>query len=105
MTDADIVRLINSEEPIAIVRYVESAVFSDYYISAKYSLLRINGRERNIEEVRIPHYMVSYIITRLDSFELVFREDDGAVWERMSFRDRVMKLIPRWKINKFNDKK
>ncbi|WP_437373190.1 hypothetical protein [Maribacter litoralis] len=98
MSDEKIKELINGIEPIAIVRYFEWAVFSNDYANPKYLLLRINITYKDIYEIDIPEKMVSFLVSELDGFEEVFHRNDGVVWERMAFRDKVKEIVPMAKI-------
>lgn len=101
MKSTEIKDLINGQEPIAIVRYFEWTVISKNYCHPRYLLLKLNTICKDIEEVHIPGNMVSFLVSKLDSFQEVFRRDDGTVWERMAFRDKVKEHVPRPKINHF----
>lgn len=96
MRDIEIQNLINSQEPIAIVRYFEWPVFSKSNANTKYVVLRIS--RNRIKEIEIPTDTVSFVRSRLDSFEQVFHREDGAVWERMSFRERVKEFVSESKV-------
>lgn len=100
MKRAEIKRLINSHEPIAIVRYFEWAIFSKSYTNVRYLLLRINSKYNDIDEVDVPYDTVSFLVSRLDSFEKVCSQEGCTVWERMAFREKVKALVPRPKIVK-----
>lgn len=88
--------IINSEDPIAIVRFFEWPVFSKSDARSRYVLLKI--RRNNIKEIEIPYDTFSFLRSKLDGFDKVFHGEDGTVWERMSFRDRVKDLVPQSKI-------
>ncbi|MGS2761831.1 hypothetical protein [Sinomicrobium sp. M5D2P9] len=100
MESEKIKKLINSQEPIAIIRYFEWAIFSKSYTNVRYSLLRINSKYNDIDEVDIPFDTVSFLVSRLDNFEKVCSEEGCTVWERMAFREKVKALVPRPKIVK-----
>ncbi|UGU15959.1 hypothetical protein LS482_20055 [Sinomicrobium kalidii] len=100
MESEEIKKLINSREPIAIVRYFEWTIFSKSYTNVRYSLLRINSEYNDIDEVDIPFDTVFFVMSKLNSFEKVFHRDDGTVWERMAFREKAKALVPRPKIVK-----
>lgn len=88
--------IINSQEPIAIVRFFEWPVFSKSDVISRYVLLKIS---RNcVKEIDIPYDTVSFLRSKLDDFIQVFHGEDGSVWERMSFRERVKDLVPQSKI-------
>lgn len=101
MRSEQIKELIDGQEPIAIVRYFEWTVFSHDYSRPKYLLIRINSKNKDIYQMDIPENMVSFLVSKLDSFQEVFRQDDGTVWERMAFRDKVRVLVSRPKIRQF----
>lgn len=94
--------LINSQEPIAIVRFFEWPVFSKSDANSKYVLLKVS--RNRVKEIDIPEDTVSFLRSKLSSFDQVFHREDGAVWERMSFRDRVKDLVPESKVIELVDK-
>jgi len=98
MKRAEIKKLIDSQEPIAIVRYFEWTIFSKSYTNVRYLLLRINSEYNDIDEVNIPYDTIPFVVSKLNNFEQVFRRNDGAVWERMAFRDKAKELVPMSKI-------
>lgn len=104
MKSLDLKKLLDSREPIAIVRYFEWVVFSTSYSQAKYSLLRLNKQRNKIKEIPVPDKLTFLLTSRLDSFEKVCVADGGTVWERMSFRDVVKTLVPRDKVAEWINK-
>ncbi|MBC9794889.1 hypothetical protein [Sinomicrobium weinanense] len=92
-------KILNSQEPIAIVRYFEWAIFSKNHTNVRYSLLRLNSACKDIDEIDIPYDAVSFVVSKLNRFEQVFRWDDGGVWERMAFREKAKRLVPGRKID------
>jgi len=90
--------LLNGQEPIAIVRYFEWAIFSRNNVNAKYLLLKMDNTKNDIHEMDIPDGMVTMLRSRLDDFELVLHGKNGTIWERSSFRERVRESVPITKI-------
>lgn len=98
MNHKEIMKLINGQEPIAIVRYFEWTKISRSYIYPRYLLLRLNTRCKDIDEVDIPENLVSLLVPKLNKFTEVIRREDGTVWERMNFREKAKELVPFSKI-------
>lgn len=96
--------IINSEEPIAILKYFEWPIFSNDYTESKYKLIRIN-RKNDIEEIRIPFDIVSFILSKLDCFEEASKTPLGVVWERGHFKQKVKHLVSMPKIIQFINQK
>ncbi|MBC9795422.1 MULTISPECIES: hypothetical protein [Sinomicrobium] len=104
MKSIEIKKLIDSQEPIAIIRYFEWAIFSKDYANAKYLLLRMNRRRNKIKAVNVPDDITSFIISRLDDFEKVCSQDGCTVWERMAFREKVKAFVPESKVARLINK-
>lgn len=96
--------IINSEEPIAILKYFEWPIFSNDYTESKYKLIRIN-RKNDIEEIRIPYDIVPFILSKLDCFEEASKTRAGVVWERGYFKQKVKRFISTPKIIQFINQK
>src|SRR5690606_11288502 len=97
----DLKELIDGQEPFAIVRYFEWPKFSKDDRVAKYVLLRLDNRDRDIYEVPIPSALTSFLMSRLNDFQQVCRQVDGNVWELRGFRSEVSAYVTRAKINQF----
>lgn len=96
--------IINSEEPIAILKYFEWPIFSNDYTQSKYKLLRIS-KKHDMEEIRIPFNIVPFIISKLDCFEEASNTRSGVVWERGHFKQKVKCLVSTPKIIQFINQK
>lgn len=94
MNHKEIMKLINGQEPIAIVRYFEWTKISRSYIYPRYLLLRLNTRRKDIDEVDIPENLVTLLVPNLNKFTQVIKRDEGTVWERMNFREKAKELVP-----------
>jgi len=101
MNQEAIKQLIESKEPLAIVRYFEWAIFSRSYNHPKYILLIINPRNIDIEEIEVPDNLTSFLVSKLPELNKVIQEEGGSVWERHNFREKVKRRIPRTKIFHF----
>jgi hypothetical protein len=101
MNHETIKQLIESEEPLAIVRYFEWAIFSRSYDHPKYILLKINHQNIDIEEIEVPDHLTSFLVSKLFEFEKIIQEEGGGVWERYNFRAKVKHIIPYGKICHF----
>lgn len=99
MNDKELMKLLNGQEPIAIVRYYEWTKISRSYVYPRYLLLRLNTSCKDIDEVDIPENIISLIIPYLKKFTEVIRRNDGTVWERMDFREKAKELVPFSKID------
>ncbi|MBC9796804.1 hypothetical protein [Sinomicrobium weinanense] len=104
MKSTEVKNLIDSQEPIAIVRYFEWAIFSKSYANSRYLLLRMNRKRNKIKEVRVPDDVISFLVSRLDNFKKVCSEEGNTVWERMAFREKVKEFVPESKIARLIDK-
>lgn len=104
MNHKEIMKILNGKEPIAIVRYYEWTKISRSYAYPRYLLLRLNTSRRDIDEVTIPENMVSLLVPNLIKFTEVIRRNDGAVWERMAFREKAKELVPISKIARLINK-
>ncbi|WP_268225793.1 hypothetical protein [Sinomicrobium oceani] len=104
MKSTEVKKLIDSQEPIAIVRYFEWAIFSKSYTNSRYLLLRMNRNRNKIKEVRVPDDVTSFLVSRLDNFKKVCSEEGCTVWERMAFREKVKEFVPESKIAQLIDK-
>lgn len=87
--------IINSPEPIAIIKYFEYPIFLNDYANAKYTILRIEKKHNNIIETDIPFNLVPFVIAKIGYFEEILRLNEGVVWERGSFRKKAKKVISR----------
>lgn len=85
--------MIESDEPIALIRYFEWMRLSRDHQHVKYILLRINYRNRTIKEIPIPDELVPYVISKLSEFKKVIKEENGSVWERHDFRMTVQQDV------------
>ena len=103
MDSNQIREIINGQEPIAIMKYFEWPIFSNDYAKARYTLLRIDRKHNDIEEVDIPFNIVPFVISKLGCFEQVLRSSEGIVWERMGFRDIIKSSVPKAKIAQLID--
>lgn len=101
MDDKQIKELIESHEPIAIVRYFEWSVFVHDCTNVKYIILKINGNKDGINEIKVPDGIVSFLISKLKNFEEVIRKTDGTVWERFSFREKAKNLVSKQELTYF----
>lgn len=95
--------IINGQEPIAIMKYFEWPIFSNDHAKARYTLLRIDRKHKDIEEVDIPFNIVPFVISKLGRFEQMLRSSEGIVWERMGFRDIIKSSVPKAKIAQLID--
>lgn len=93
--------IIDSQEPIAIIKYFEWPIFSNDYAHARYAMLRIDGKHNDIHEIEIPFNLVPFVISQTDCFEEALRLSEGVVWERMGFKEVVRSSIPNAKIYQF----
>jgi len=91
--------IINSQEPIAIMKYFEWPIFSNDYANARYTILRIDKRYNDIHEISIPFNLVPFVISKTGCLTEVLRLNEGIVWERMGFRELVKSNIPKAKIH------
>ncbi|MFY0715228.1 hypothetical protein J1D01_16315 [Seonamhaeicola sp. NFXS20] len=91
--------IINSQEPIAIIKYFEWPIFSNDYAHSRYAILRIDRKYNDIRETDIPFDLVSFVTSQTGCFEEVLRLSEGVVWERMGFRELVKSSIPKAKIH------
>lgn len=91
--------IINSQEPIAIMKYFEWPIFSNDYANARYTILRIDKKHNDIYELNIPFNLVPFVISKTGCFTEVLRLNEGIVWERMGFRKLVKSSIPKAKIH------
>lgn|SRR5690554_300667 len=98
MNHKEILKILNGQEPIAIVRYYEWTKISRSSVYPRYLLLRLNSRRMDIDEVAIPENMVYLLVPNLKKFTEVIRRNDGTVWERMDFRKKVKELVPESRI-------
>lgn len=89
----NIKKLIESDEPIAIIRYFEWMRLSRDHQHVKYILLKINRRNHTIKEIPIPDELVPFIIPKLSAFKRVIKEENGGVWERHNFRITVQQDV------------
>lgn len=101
MNHETIKQRIESEEPLAIVRYFEWAIFSRSYNHPKYILLIINHRNTDIEEIEVPAHLTSFLVSKLPELDKVIQEEGGSVWERDNFKEKVKRRIPLGKIRQF----
>ncbi|MDT0651697.1 hypothetical protein [Autumnicola edwardsiae] len=76
MNHEAIKQLLKSEEPLAIVRYFEWAIFSRSYDHPKYILLIINCRNIDIEEIEVLDNLTSFFVSKLPEFNKVIQEED-----------------------------
>jgi hypothetical protein len=98
MDSKQIKEVINGQEPMAIMKYFEWPIFSNDYAIARYTLLRIDKKHNDIQELDIPFNVVPFVISKLGCFEEVVKLNEGIVWERMGFRDVVKGSVSRSKI-------
>lgn len=91
--------IINSQEPIAIMKYFEWPIFSNDYANARYTILRIDKKYNDIHEIGIPFNLVPFVISKTGCFTEVLRLNEGIIWERMGFRELVKSSIPKAKIH------
>lgn len=91
--------IINSQEPIAIMKYFEWPIFSNDYANARYTILRIDKKHNDIHETDIPFNLVPFILSKTDCFEEVLRLKEGVIWERIGFRELVKSNISKTKIH------
>ncbi|MEH6706236.1 MAG: hypothetical protein V7691_15685 [Galbibacter orientalis] len=96
--------IINSQEPIAIMKYFEWPIFSNDYANARYTILRIDKKHNDIHELNIPFNLVPFILSKTGCFTKVLRLSEGIVWERMGFRELVKSNIPKAKIHQLINK-
>ncbi|MFY0715216.1 hypothetical protein J1D01_16255 [Seonamhaeicola sp. NFXS20] len=92
-------KIINSQEPIAIIKYFEWPIFSNDYANTRYTILRIDKKHNDICEIEIPFNLVPYVISKINCFKEVLRLNEGLVWERMRFKELVKRSIPKAKIH------
>jgi len=90
--------IINSREPIAIMKYLEWPIFSNDYALARYTILKVDKRYNDIQEVDIPFNLVPFVISKICCFTEVLRINEGVVWERMGFRELVKRSMSKAKI-------
>lgn len=98
MDSEQIKEMINSQEPMAIIKYFEWPVFSNDYAKARYTMLRIDKVHNDIQEIDIPFNVVPFVISKLGCFEEVLRLSEGIVWERMGFREMMKSSVSKAKI-------
>tara|TARA_R100000789_G_C2937876_1_gene131165 strand:- start:113 stop:427 length:315 start_codon:yes stop_codon:yes gene_type:complete len=98
MDSKQIKEIINTDEPMAIMKYFEWPIFSNDYAKARYTLLRIDKKHNDIQELDIPFNVVPFVISKLGCFEEVIKLSEGIVWERMGFRDVVKGSLSKAKI-------
>lgn len=91
--------IINSPEPIAIMKYFEWPIFSNDYANARYSLLKMDETLNNIFEYDIPFNLVPFVLCKINAFDKVVKLNQGIVWERSGFREMVKRIIPKTKIH------
>lgn len=94
-----ITNIINSQEPIAIMKYFEWPIFSNDYANARFTILRIDKKHNDIREFDIPINLVSFIRSKTDCFEKVLKLKEGIIWERMRFRELVKSSIPKARVH------
>ena len=99
MNHQAIKRLLEGDEPIAVIRYFEWAIFSRSYDHTKYIVLRINYLKKDIEEISVPDKLTPFLASKLPELEKVIQEKGGSVWERHNFRAKVKRTVPRTKIH------
>lgn len=99
MSHRTIKRLLESDEPIAVIRYFEWAIFSRTHTHPKYIILKINYWKDDIQEIAVPYKLTSFLVSKLPELEKVIQEKGGSVWERHNFRAKVKRTIPRAKIH------
>lgn len=90
--------IINSQEPIAIMKYFEWPIFSNDYALARYTILKVDKRYNDIQEIDIPFNLVPFVISKICCFTEVLRINEGVVWERMGFRELVKRSMSKAKI-------
>ncbi|SFT07692.1 hypothetical protein SAMN04487906_2808 [Zhouia amylolytica] len=98
MDSKQIKDIINSQEPIAIIKYFEWSIFSNDYAKARYTLLWFDKKHNHIQEIDMPFNLVPFVISKLGCFEEVLRLSEGIVWERMGFREMIKSSVSRAKI-------
>lgn len=98
MKALEITRLLDSHEPLAIVRYFEWVALAKDNGTPRYALLHLNKKKNKIRELSVPDTLVSLLTSRLHLFTKVCAADGGTVWERMHFRDVVKTSIPEHEI-------
>src|SRR5690606_17672481 len=54
-------KIINSQEPIAIMKYFEWQIFSNDYANARYTILKIDRKQYDIREFDILINLVPFI--------------------------------------------
>src|SRR5690606_2783254 len=98
MKEAEIIALMESGEPLAVIRYFQWTTFNKSHTQSLYMVLRLDHLNRDIDEIDLPREMVSKVMGRLDGFQLLHRTPYGSVWERHNFGERAKKLVPRAKL-------
>ena len=91
--------IINSQEPIAIMKYFEWPIFSNDYANARYAILRVDKKHNDIHEINIPFNLVPFVISKTGCFTEVLRLNEGIVWGRMGFRELVKSNILKAKVH------
>lgn len=91
--------IIDSQEPIAIIKYFEWPIFSNDYTHARYAMLRIDSKHNDIHEIDIPFNLVPFVISQTDRFKEALRLSEGVVWERKEFREMVKSSVSKVKIH------
>lgn len=94
-------KIINSQEPIAIMKYFEWPIFSNDYANARFTILRIDKKHYDIREFDIPINLVPFIRSKTDCFEKVLKQKEGIIWERMRVRELVKSCIAKAKVHQF----
>lgn len=98
MQEAEIMALMDSGEPLAIVRYFQWASFSRSQTQTNYVVLRLDHANRDIDEIDLPRESVPMVLDRMEGFDLLLRNPDGTVWERGNFAAKAKRLVPRAKL-------
>lgn len=91
---ASLEQLLTSEASIAIIRYIEWTSFSRTYNRRRYILLVFNSPQKDLIELKVPGTLPSFLVRQLPKFQQVIHTEEGSVWERHDFRERVKPRIP-----------
>lgn len=94
MQEAEIIALMDSGEPLAIIRYFQWTSFNKSLTQPCYVILRLDPSNRDIDEIDLPRETVPKVMDRLKGFELLHRGPDGSVWERGNFGSKAKRLVP-----------
>ncbi|UGU15189.1 hypothetical protein LS482_16070 [Sinomicrobium kalidii] len=99
-----LIRLLDSDEPIAIVRYFEWFKTDRHLRDTKYSVLRLDTLNKDIDEFDVPRSLYFFLALKLHEFKKMIDNVNGQVFERNGFRDIAISLVHKRKIKFLIDK-